>query len=357
MKQRLPLLLGVFAIMALSNAVVPVLPLLAEGTALQGAIYSAYFFGAMVTVIPAGILSDRIGRVPLLRVGLALTLLTGVLLLLLSDPVALLLVRAAEGIAAGLFVPAAMSWINLQPDHEGMSGNFIAALNVGLVSGLVLSGLLTLPVGALGGVVVFTAFAALPLLMTVFVRETVVQARVRPDLLGVGRDHFWLYISAIVLVGATGVVTALYPDFTGESAANLGVQLGLMNVATIVASLAASRFHLPPIPTIRASAVLMAAGVALSFFTPAAFVFIGGVAGVVMIAQINYLAANPGQQGAIMGLFNASSYAGMTLLPFAAGVVAEVEGFPAAFAITAVLAALMAVTIGRCRCYLDLNVE
>ncbi|NVO66187.1 MFS transporter [Methanofollis tationis] len=353
MKQRLPLLLGVFVVMALSNAVVPVLPSLAEGTALQGAIYSAYFFGAMLTVIPAGILSDRIGRVPLLRAGLVLTLLSGALILAISDPVALPAIRAVEGVAAGLFVPAAMSWINLQPDHERMSGNFIAALNLGLVSGLVLSGWLTVPVGVLGGVIVFTTFTAVPLLMTVFVGETAGPGRGRADLLGVGRENFWLYISAIVLVGATGVVTTLYPDFSGESAANLGVQLGLMNVATIVASLTASRFHLAPIPTIRVSAVLMAAAVALSFFTPAAFVFIGGIAGVVMIAQINYLAANPGQQGAIMGLFNASSYAGMTLLPFAAGVVAEVESFSAAFAVTAILAALMAVTIGRCRCYLE----
>jgi len=113
MKQRLPLLLGVFAVMALSNAVVPVLPSLAEGTALQGAIYSAYFFGAMLTVIPAGILSDRIGRVPLLRAGLVLTLVSGALILVISDPVALLVIRAVEGVAAGLFVPAAMSWINL----------------------------------------------------------------------------------------------------------------------------------------------------------------------------------------------------------------------------------------------------
>jgi len=353
MKQRLPLLLGVFAVMALSNAVVPVLPSLADGTALQGAIYSAYFLGAMLTVVPAGLLSDHIGRVPLLRAGLALTFGSGALMLVISDPAALLAIRAVEGIAAGLFVPSAMSWINLQPDHEQMSGNFIAALNVGLVFGLVAAGWLTATAGVLGGVMAFTAVTAVPLLMSAFVGEAVSPERERTDLLGVGRDFFWLYISAIVLVGATGAVTAIYPNFTGEPAATLGLQLGMMNVATIVTSLAASRVHLAPIPTIRVSAVLMAASVALSFFTPAAFILIGGVAGVVMIAQINYLATNPGRQGAIMGLFNASSYAGMTLLPFVAGVVAEAEGFSAAFAITAILAAVMAVTIGRCRCPLE----
>ena len=40
--------------MALSNAIVPVLPSYAEGSALQGVIYSAYFLGAFVTTFLAG---------------------------------------------------------------------------------------------------------------------------------------------------------------------------------------------------------------------------------------------------------------------------------------------------------------
>jgi hypothetical protein len=350
MKQRLTILTGVFVVMALSNAIVPVLPALADGPAFQGALFSAYFFGAFLTVLPAGVLSDRVGRVPLIRAGLALTLGSGAAILAFPDPLVLLAARGVEGIGAGLFVPAAMSWINLRPDHEHMSGNFIAALNVGLVSGLLGAGFLSDVAGTMGGVAVFTAAAAVPLLLSVLIVEAAAPGGRSGGLAGIGRSYFWLYISTIVLVGATGVVTAIYPDFTGETPATLSLQLGMMNVATVVASLAASRAHLAPIPTIRASAVVMAAAVALSYITPLAFVLIGGVAGVVMIAQINYLAADLARQGAVMGLFNAASYAGMTLLPFMAGVVAEINGFMMAFAVTAVLSAMMAVTIGRCRC-------
>ncbi|CVK33560.1 exported protein of unknown function [Methanoculleus bourgensis] len=53
MSRNLPILLGVFVVMALSNAVVPVLPAFAGGAAMQGAVYAAYFFGAFVTVLPA----------------------------------------------------------------------------------------------------------------------------------------------------------------------------------------------------------------------------------------------------------------------------------------------------------------
>ena len=350
MKQRLALLTGVFVVMALSNAIVPVLPALAEGPALQGALFSAYFLGALITVLPAGVLSDRVGRVPLIRAGLALTLGSGAAILAFPDPLVLLAARGIEGVGAGLFVPAAMSWINLQPDHEHMSGNFIAALNVGLVAGLLGTGFLSDVAGTMAGVAVFTVAAAVSLVLSALVTEATAPDGRNGGLLRIGKSYSWLYLSTIVLVGATGVVTAVYPDFTGETPATLSLQLGMMNVATVVASIAASRAHLTPIPTIRASALVMAAAVALSYLTPLAFVLVGGTAGVVMIAQIKYLAADQARQGAVMGLFNVASYGGMTLLPFMGGVIAEINGFMMAFAVTAVLSAMMAVTIGRCRC-------
>ena len=82
MSRNLPILLGVFVVMALSNAVVPVLPDFAGGAAMQGAVYAAYFFGVFVTVLPAGMASDRIGRVPLIHAGLLLTLTSGILILI-----------------------------------------------------------------------------------------------------------------------------------------------------------------------------------------------------------------------------------------------------------------------------------
>jgi MFS family permease len=80
MRTRVTLFFGVFAVMALSNAIVPVLPSFAESSSLQGAIYAAYFLGAFVSTLPAGILSDRVGRVPLIRLGLIITVISGILL-------------------------------------------------------------------------------------------------------------------------------------------------------------------------------------------------------------------------------------------------------------------------------------
>jgi MFS family permease len=67
--------LGIFAVMALSNAIVPVLPAFAGQSAWQGAIYAAYFFGAFVSTLPGGMLADRQGTAPVIRAGFLLPLL------------------------------------------------------------------------------------------------------------------------------------------------------------------------------------------------------------------------------------------------------------------------------------------
>ncbi len=141
MKTRLTIFLGVFAVMALSNAIVPVLPSYADSSSLQGAIYAAYFLGAFISTLPAGILSDRIGRVPLIRLGLIITVISGILLSCISSPFPVLGIRFLEGIGAGCFVAAAMSFVNSVPEHEKMSGYFMALLNAGLVFGLIAAGL------------------------------------------------------------------------------------------------------------------------------------------------------------------------------------------------------------------------
>ncbi|KQC03376.1 MAG: MFS transporter [Methanoculleus sp. SDB] len=359
MRQSITLLSGIFIVMAISNAIVPVLPSFAQAEpALQGAIYSAYFFGAFLTVLPAGLLSDRIGKTPLIRLGLLLTCMSGILIILFPAVLPVLAARTLEGIGAGLFVPSALAWINSQPNHRSLSGHFIAALNLGLLTGLLGTGWLEMSMGATGGVVLFTALSAVPLVMSAYISEVREEERRKVHLAETFRVHFWLYISTVVLIGVTGVVTALYPEFTGESASLLSVQIGMMHAATMATSLAASRLSFEPVRTVRISALLMATAVMLSFVAPSLglyavllmFAVIGGVAGFIINAQLAYLGAMGVQQGALMGLFNTATYAGMTLLPFAAGIIAQTSGFAPAFFVMALTTASMAFTIGRCRC-------
>jgi MFS family permease len=91
----------------------------------------------------------------------------------------------------------------------------------------------------------------------------------------------------------------------------------------------------------------MAAGVIFAFFSPWGFAVLGVMAGIVMIAQMAILAGVPEHQGVVMGLFSTTSYLGMTILPFIAGLCADRAGFFIAFCITAFSAVLVALTIGR----------
>ncbi len=341
MRNRLPLLLAVFVVMALSNAIIPVLPSFAEqSTAIQGAIFSAYFFGALVTVLPAGVYSDRWGRVPFLRTGMALTVLSGVLILFTGEAFAVLGARLVEGIGAGLFIPAAMSWVNSREDHERLSGQFMASLNLGLVIGLFGGGFFADLMGTVrGGILLFTILSVITFFLVILIGE---ERRVREGalrLLEEGLAHHWLYISALVLLGATGVVSALYPAYTGGAPTALSLEIGLMYTATFVTVLAASRVHLPAITSLRISSILMAVGVMLCYYHPLGFILVGVLGGVVILSQMTYLAHSGMPQGAAMGLFNVSTYSGMSLLPFLAGIIVEGSGnnFLLAFALTATL--------------------
>lgn len=351
MKQRLILCIAVFTVMALSNAIVPVLPLFASGAAMQGLLYSAYFVGALCTVLPGGILCERFGRVPLIRWGLLLSLVSGALMILVPGQRVLAGARLLEGVGAGLFISAAMAWVNSQPDHEPLSGRFMASLNAGLIAGLVITGLIpehytynTIP----GSFILFTLMMAIVLLMSAVIREVEYPLSPKEPITGALISHWWMYVSAFLLIGATGAVTALYPEFTGRSADLLGVQIALQNIATIVAVLVASRFRLDPIPTIRVGSVVLGLSVLLCYLTPAGFAVMGAAAGVVIIAQMAFLAETGSGQGITMGLYNSATYAGMAILPAISGALFQYLGSVAAFLVIAGLVGVVTVTIGWC---------
>jgi hypothetical protein len=119
-----------------------------------------------------------------------------------------------------------------------------------------------------------------------------------------------------------------------------------MNLATMGAVVVASRLRLSPARTIQVAALILAGAVLSVPFTPAGFALIGILLGFIMIAQLAFLADSGLPQGEAMGSYNAASYAGMTLLPFLAGITAERAGFLPAFALVACLVAAMAAAIG-----------
>ncbi len=120
-----------------------------------------------------------------------------------------------------------------------------------------------------------------------------------------------------------------------------------MSIATIGSVMMVSRFPFEEIRMIRISSLLMAGGILLLVWSPAGLLMLGAVAGLVMIAQMALLAREREHQGIAMGFFSTSSYFGMALLPFLAGLVADLSGIVAALAVTAVLSCTVAFVVGR----------
>lgn len=359
MKQRLSLILGVFTVMALSNAVVPILPFFASAApSIQGAIFSAYFFGAFLSVIPAGILGDRYGTKRCIQSGLLVTVVTGAVIFLVPEnPLVVIAARGLEGIGAGFFVASALSWVNVQPDNRMLSGYYFAALNVGLLSGLLITGWLA-DFGTTLGLLVFSVASILPLLLSLTIAEAGREERETAPLKDAAYMFRWIYLSSFVIVGTTGVISSLYPEFTGELPIVLSFQLAAMNMGTVITSLVAPRIRMQPVPLIRIGAVVMAIAVALAYFAPEygwiavilLFATVGGVVGFVFVAQMAYLAQSRIRQGTVAGIFNASAYGGMAFMPFLAGVVVDMVGYPAAFGLVTLLCGCIALFIGRCEC-------
>ncbi|OPX63875.1 MULTISPECIES: MFS transporter [unclassified Methanoregula] len=354
MRRYLPLFIGYFTVMALSNAIVPVLPAYSPDASAHGLIYAGYFLGAFLVTLPAGILTDRYGRLPFVRLGLLISLASGLFLTVTSDPVPVITARFVEGVGAGLFVAAAMAMVNADPGHVRLSGWLMASQNAGLVTGLALAGWLAAYLGTPpAGIALFTLLLAVPAVASLLVREPAATAApagiTGREIFHIARHHRWLWYSTII-IGITGVVTALYPKHSGAGSGELGTWMAMMGIATIIAVIASARMAPEPVTAIRWGAILMAGGIVLLFFSPAGFLVIGAVAGVVIISQMAFLAGTTGNQGTVMGLYSAFAYLGMALLPAAAGFCADGLGFPAAFLTAALAAISVAATIGLCSC-------
>ena len=366
------LFFGVASLMALSNAIIPILPSLDGALQIQAFIYSAYFFGAMITTLPGGIISDRIGQFRVISAGMILTVISGTVLAFVTAPDLILLIRLVEGIGAGLFVSASLSWINYQQGHTRLSGIFMALLNLGLLLGLVGGGWITGLLGDLtAGIRFFTILSVVPIITLLLClslgkvdlagsftqsqqgTQSESQKGWRPLLSEVSamiRRQAPLWFSVIVLLGITGFVQALYPDLSGLAAAEVGTALAVMNLATIISSFAAPWFRIEPVLLIRVSAILMAILVLIFVQYPSSIFIMGFVAGLVMISQIRYLAIAEEKQGVAMGLYTTASYAGMTFIPAIGGYLAGVFSVSGAAALVALLAGICVLTIGSCRC-------
>jgi len=206
----------------------------ASGTLAE--IFGAYTLGVLLTTFFVAPLSDRIGRKPVLYVGLGLTAAAGVAFLLAGGAAGLALARVVSGLAVGASTSTATaSMAGLEPrgDQHHVARVSVAANFGGVATGILVSGLLAQygPAPTETVYLVVVAVSALALALVARTPETVVvdpHRRIRVQRLVVPaavRRPFW------VAAGALAACYSIYGLFGALAPTFLAAQIGVTNRA------------------------------------------------------------------------------------------------------------------------------
>ena len=325
---RACLYLSVFVIMGLSDAVVPILPKLADETFVQSMIFSAYFAGALVSMIPLGMLADRYGNTRFILLSIVLTIISGLLIFLSDSPHVLVSARFVEGCACGAFFPAAFSMIAKFENRRQCIGEFTFLINVGLALGVVAAAELT-RYHLKGGILTFALLAVPALVLAISLKRDSDDPDIPPapqrisGIFAILSDARYLQIWMItfVLFGATGVIVAYFPSFTDLTQSSLGLALSGVYFGAMVTSLIGGRARTTERWLIRAGALITGIGIVATLWHPIGLTIMGAGSGFAMVGLVAGVASLGSDHGMAMGVFNTCTYAGFAALPvFAAGI-------------------------------------
>lgn len=357
-KNRFLLYSTVFLIMGLSNAVIPVLPEIAAGNhGTYGAfasslLFSGYFIGALLTMLPFGFFSDRYDKLRFVVLAILLTLISGLTLFFAENLYILVIARLVEGTACGAFFPVAYALLSEYEQRTRYIGEFNFLLNAGLALGVALAGYLAQQ-HIKSGIFLFTCIAAILLVAGSFVlarQSTSPKVRVkdpasRPDIGSIVGNftnikYLRIWIIAFLLFGLTGVIIAFYPDYSKEflSKTALGLSIAALYVSAMASNILVGRMNLRYDRMIRVGIVIAAFGTLVSIHHPiAGFTLIGIGSGTGMIGLPVAVSHMKIERGLAMGIFNTYTYAGLGLMPVFTGIFLGILGFETIFIISALL--------------------
>src|SRR5712692_4743501 len=175
-----PLFLGIFAIGTNLFIVVPLIPAIRQD--FPGASVSdlgQYLVGAYALtyalLAPAlGPISDRVGRMPVMAVGMAVVAIATIAAALSPGPAFLAIARAAAGIGAALFTPAAYAFVGDRYAYEGRERAMavvLAGLPASTVIGVPFAGLLAAAGSWRWGLAAVSAVASVAFLSSLRLRS------------------------------------------------------------------------------------------------------------------------------------------------------------------------------------------
>ncbi|HWQ49066.1 MAG TPA: MFS transporter [Methanosarcina sp.] len=348
--KKLTLYSSVFVLQGLSNAVIPILPELAGDSgefAISSLIFSGYFIGAFLALVPLGILADRIGNLKVIRFGMLLTALSGFVITFSDTPLILGIFRFLEGVGCGAFFPAAFSILAEWDDSQQSLGEFNFLLNGGLAAGVFFSGMLA-GFGIKTAITSFTFLAGLSCFLLLskagellspnsngknfkhsesenpvkIQQETPLLPELKSYLQKARKTLFQtnfgkIWGISVLLYGTTGLLNANYADYSAGflTKPELGLAISASYLAAMLSSLIAGKADINYKNIVRTGIILAAAGIFLSVKLPLLAFFLIGAGGGAAVVGLITAVSRISSSGFAMGLFNTGIYAGLGLGP------------------------------------------
>ncbi|OPX79839.1 MAG: drug efflux system protein MdtG [Methanosaeta sp. PtaB.Bin039] len=353
------------------SLVAPIFPLyvmdLGASYTLLGIVISVYGAVQLVTQVPAGRLSDRVGRKNLMIIGLLSFTLMPPLYLYAADPYVLIPIRAVGGAGASLVWPLAMALIvdRVSPARRGSAmgwynASFYSAMAVGPAAG----GLLYDLFGLSAPFLFWTALGLASLLIVIWrVREperalfavSITPHQEVPLIESGFRFTFLACCGAVMLAGIIGGFNiTLLPELAGEVGLTT-TQVGLLYLA-YAGTNALTNIHFGNAADQgrrKSMIVLGSAGCVVSFiFLGSAFGMIGLMAVLAALGFASGMAApaaaalvadvtSSERRGEIFGIFNTARMFGVVIGPLMAGAAADAEGLRGALLVFVAISAII----------------
>ena len=368
-----PLFLGIFAIATNLFIVVPLLPAIrrdfpsASVSDLGELLVGAYALTYALLAPALGPISDRVGRVPVMRAGMGVLVIATTASALSPSPALLAAARAGAGIGAALFTPAAYAFVGDRYAYEGRQRAMavvLAGLPASTIAGVPLAGLVAAASSWRWGLGAVSGVAAMALVSSFRLSSSrpTWQSGYWPSILATLRDRTAMTpisVSFLWFAASLGLFTYigqyLYSlfDFGARERALAVVAYGLMG---LVGELGGARFARQAGKRV---AVLLGLLGLVGAFVLVALNHSSGPLAVLSLAvwgaaswfgmpsqQAIISELRPTARGTLLSLNNSSMYLGATIGSALMGRILEVGGFAGAGGLAAGVIAAAALITG-----------